>query len=155
MRYHKLFHFHLSFWIWKVWKQRKKVTKIWILWQRKELFRWNKRHFSQFLKGHYFVKNTKQRAEAFNKTLVKLYIWFHCLLLSQVLKKYKNNSLFRNKLERKQQKHTFSFFCTYSFFLHPEKQLESCQYTLSMIIDILLMWRTLRWSQIESDNLQF
>ena len=27
---HKLFHFHLSLWIWKVWKGRKKITKSWI-----------------------------------------------------------------------------------------------------------------------------
>ena len=25
--HHKLFHFHLSFWIWKVWKGREKITK--------------------------------------------------------------------------------------------------------------------------------
>ena len=28
--YHKLFHFPLSFWIWKLWKGRGKITKIWI-----------------------------------------------------------------------------------------------------------------------------
>ena len=44
--HHKLFHFHLSFWIWKVWKGREKTTKIWISWERKEFFRWNKKHFS-------------------------------------------------------------------------------------------------------------
>ena len=44
--WHKLFHFHLSFCIWKVWKGREKITKIWISQERKELFRWNKKHFS-------------------------------------------------------------------------------------------------------------
>ena len=44
--HHKLFHFHLSFWIWKVWKGREKITKIWISQERKELFRWNKKYFS-------------------------------------------------------------------------------------------------------------
>ena len=39
----KLFHFHLSFFIWKVWKRREKITKVWISWERKELFRWNKK----------------------------------------------------------------------------------------------------------------
>ena len=28
--HHKLFHFHLSFCIWIVWKGRKKITKIWL-----------------------------------------------------------------------------------------------------------------------------
>ena len=44
--YHKLFHLHLPFWIWKVWKGREKITKIWISWEQKELFRWNKKLFS-------------------------------------------------------------------------------------------------------------
>ena len=52
----KLFHFHLFFWIWKVWKGREKITKIWISRERKELFRWNKKHFSWFLKGYRLVK---------------------------------------------------------------------------------------------------
>ena len=34
--HHKLYHFHLPFWIWKVWKGRGKITKIW----------WNKKDFS-------------------------------------------------------------------------------------------------------------
>ena len=41
--HHKLF--YLSFWIWKVWKGREKNSKIWISRERKELFRWNKKHF--------------------------------------------------------------------------------------------------------------
>ena len=44
--HHKLFHFHLSFWIWKLWRGREKITKIWISREPKELFRWNKIHFS-------------------------------------------------------------------------------------------------------------
>ena len=56
---HKLFHFHLSFWIWKVWKGRGKITKIWISRERKKLFRWNKNHFSQFLNGYHLVKKLK------------------------------------------------------------------------------------------------
>ena len=39
--HHKLFHFHLPFWIWKVWRGREKITKIWLSRERKELFRWN------------------------------------------------------------------------------------------------------------------
>ena len=42
--HHKLFHFHLSFWIWKVWKRREKNTKMWKSRERKELFRWNKKN---------------------------------------------------------------------------------------------------------------
>ena len=44
--HHKLFHLHLPFWIWKVSKGREKVRKNWISRERKELFRWNKKHFS-------------------------------------------------------------------------------------------------------------
>ena len=44
--HYKLFHFHLRFWIWKVWKGRGKITKKWISRERKELFRWNKKHLS-------------------------------------------------------------------------------------------------------------
>ena len=70
--HHKLFHIHLFFWIWEVWKGRGKITtkiwisrerkellkitKIWISQEWKELFRWNKKHFSQFLKGYNLVK---------------------------------------------------------------------------------------------------
>ena len=46
--WHKLFHFHLFFWIWKVWKGRGKITKIWIPRERKELFRWNGNVFHSF-----------------------------------------------------------------------------------------------------------
>ena len=41
----KLFHFLLSFWIWKVWEGRGKPTKTWISWEQKELFRWKKKTF--------------------------------------------------------------------------------------------------------------
>ena len=40
----KLLHFNLPFWIRKVWKGRGKITKIWISWEWKELFRWNKKN---------------------------------------------------------------------------------------------------------------
>ena len=56
--HHKLFQFHTSFWIWKVWKGREKITDIWISREQKELFRWNEKHFSQFL-----VKKTKKTAD--------------------------------------------------------------------------------------------
>ena len=46
--HHKLFHFYLPFWVWKVWKGREKNTKIWISREPKELFRWNKKHFTYF-----------------------------------------------------------------------------------------------------------
>ena len=44
--HHNLFHFHLPFWIKKLWKGREKITKIWISREQKELFRWNKKNFS-------------------------------------------------------------------------------------------------------------
>ena len=55
--HHKLFRFHLFFWIRKVWKGRGKTTKTWISREQKELFRWNKKkHFSQLLKGYHVVR---------------------------------------------------------------------------------------------------
>ena len=55
----KLFHFRLSFWIWKVWKGREKNTKIWISWERKELYRWNKNIFHSFWRVIIWWKNKK------------------------------------------------------------------------------------------------
>ena len=46
--HHKLFHFHLSFWIWKLWKGREKRTKICISWEKKELFWWKRNIFHSF-----------------------------------------------------------------------------------------------------------
>ena len=34
-------------------------TTIWISWKRKELFRWNKKHFSELFKGYHSVKKLK------------------------------------------------------------------------------------------------
>ena len=42
--HHKLFHFHLPFWIWKAWKGREKLQKSEYL-ENKELFKWNKKYF--------------------------------------------------------------------------------------------------------------
>ena len=55
--HHKLFHFHLSFWIWKLWKRREKITKKWISRERKELFRWNKNTFHSFWTAIIWWKN--------------------------------------------------------------------------------------------------
>ena len=49
--HHKLFHFHLPFCIWKVWKGKEKITKVWISRERKELFWLNKFYH------RYWVKN--------------------------------------------------------------------------------------------------
>ena len=57
--HYKLFHSHLSFWIWELWKGREKITKILMSWERKELFRWNKEHFSYFLNGDHLEKKWK------------------------------------------------------------------------------------------------
>ena len=65
--HHKLFHFHLSFCIWKVWKGREKITKVWISWEWKELFWWNKRYFHSFVraiiwwKNKNLIKNSRQK----------------------------------------------------------------------------------------------
>ena len=54
--HHKLFHSHLLFWNWKVWKGTGKITQIWTSGETKKLFRWNKKHFLQFLMGYHLVK---------------------------------------------------------------------------------------------------
>ena len=54
--HHKLFHFHLSFWIWKVWKGREKITKFEYLENEKSFLDEIKNIFSQFLKGFHLVK---------------------------------------------------------------------------------------------------
>ena len=46
--HHKLFHFLLPLSIWKLWKGREKMLKIWIPQERKDLFGWNKKHFPHF-----------------------------------------------------------------------------------------------------------
>ena len=56
--HHKLFHFHLPFWIWKVWKGREKITKVWISQEQKKLFRWNKKKFHSFWRPIIWWKNT-------------------------------------------------------------------------------------------------
>ena len=56
---HKLFHLHLSFWIWEVRKGREKITKIWISRELKELFRWNKKHFFIVFEGLSFGEKNK------------------------------------------------------------------------------------------------
>ena len=48
---------HLSFWIWKRWKEREKITKICISWEGKEPFRWNKKHFHSFWRAIILGKN--------------------------------------------------------------------------------------------------
>ena len=52
------------FWIQKVWKGREKITKNWISREKKELFRWNKKHFSVFTiiwwKNKNLIKNGRQ-----------------------------------------------------------------------------------------------
>ena len=41
---------------WLFVKCQEKLLKIWISREREKLFRWNKKHFSQFLKGYNLVK---------------------------------------------------------------------------------------------------
>ena len=77
---HKLFHFHLFFWIWKVWKGRGKITKIWISQEQKELFRWNKKHFSQFLKGYHLLADT-----SFKRKECQFYILLNCVFYFEII----------------------------------------------------------------------
>ena len=53
--HHKLFHFHLSFWIWKV-RKEEKLQKLEYLEYEKSFLDEIKKHFSQFLKGYDLVK---------------------------------------------------------------------------------------------------
>ena len=54
--HHQLFHFHLFFRIWNNLKGRGENTNVWVSRERKELFRVDKKHFSQFLKGYHSLK---------------------------------------------------------------------------------------------------
>ena len=64
-------------------------TKIWLSRVRKELFRWNKKHFSYFLKGYHLVKNKKWWKIAdtsFNfKHISHLFLVFQLLTLNSWL----------------------------------------------------------------------
>ena len=55
-------------------REEDKNTNIWISREQKELFRWNKKNLSKFLKGYHSVKNKKinkiQRTQA-----LKEHIW--------------------------------------------------------------------------------
>ena len=53
--HHKLFQFHLSFWIWEVWKGRKKLQKFEYL-ENESSFLDEIKNISQFLKGYHLVK---------------------------------------------------------------------------------------------------
>ena len=44
--HHKLFHFQLSFWIWRVWKGREKITQNLNILRTKIAFEMKKKHFS-------------------------------------------------------------------------------------------------------------
>ena len=62
--HNKSFLFHISFWIWKLWKGREENTKTWISREQKELFRWN-------LKKTFFIVFKKLSFGEKNKNLVK------------------------------------------------------------------------------------
>ena len=47
----------LKYWLTGEERGEDENTKIWISQERKELFRWNKKHLSKFLKGYHLVKN--------------------------------------------------------------------------------------------------
>ena len=57
-RHHKLFHFHLSFCIWKVWKG-KKLQKFEYLENKKRSFDEIKNTFHSFFKGYHLVEKQK------------------------------------------------------------------------------------------------
>ena len=46
-------------------------TKIGIFQEQKKLFRWNKKHFSQFLKGYHLVKNKTLMKNSRHKQALK------------------------------------------------------------------------------------
>ena len=93
--WHKLFHFHLTFWIWRVWKGRVKTQKFKYLKNEKSFLDEIKNIFHSFVraiirwKNKNLIKNNRH----------KLYIWKHTLKLSYQVAvvnthlKYKNMSL--------------------------------------------------------------
>ena len=74
--HHKLFHFHLSFWIWKVWKGRKKNYKNLNISRMKKAFRWNKNIFDSFWRAIIWwkyknlIKNSGDKLEKLEKMAV-------------------------------------------------------------------------------------
>ena len=57
--HHKLFHFHLFFWTWKVWKGRGKITKFEYLENEKSFFDERKNIFQRFWRAIILWKNKK------------------------------------------------------------------------------------------------
>ena len=109
--HHKLFHFHLPFWIWKAWKRREKITILWIsrqkkgtnrhakivspianTWVQKNHLKWQFQFFT-FIKSYPYMKN--QHHQSISLFTYFTYSWFsienwwcHSLvILSDVYKK--------------------------------------------------------------------
>ena len=56
-QHHKLFHFHLSFWIWKVWKEREALQKFEYLENEKGFLDETKNNFYSFWRADIWWKN--------------------------------------------------------------------------------------------------
>ena len=68
--WHKLFHFHLSFWVWKVLKGREKLQKFEDLENKKSFFDEIKNTFYTFLKAIIWCKNKNLRRPWLVESLV-------------------------------------------------------------------------------------
>ena len=71
--HHKLFHFPLPFWIWKVWKGREKITKMWISREQKELFHSFSKTFFIIFEGLSFYEKI---ADTSFKSCVFYFLYF-------------------------------------------------------------------------------
>ena len=90
---HKLFHFHLSFWIWKLWKRREKMTKHGISRERKELFRWKKKALKGMFEGLSFGEKKKKNDTKLRMQALTRYLPDGQLFLNEFFNGYHRMSL--------------------------------------------------------------
>ena len=75
----------LKQWLTREKRSKEENTKIWISRERKELFRWNKKHLSKFLKGYHLVKNTnliENSGTSFKEIHTSSHIDSHIILIN-------------------------------------------------------------------------
>ena len=86
----KIFYFHLSFWIWKVWKEREKTQKFEYLQNKKTFLDKTNNIFHSFLKGNHLlknknlIKNSRHILNSANGILAKLWYYVTAYILKTI-----------------------------------------------------------------------
>ena len=75
--YHKLFHFHLPFWIWKAWKGREKIQKFEYLENKKSFLDEIKKNFHSFWRAIIYWRNKNLIKNSGHKLLAHVLIKLH------------------------------------------------------------------------------